>query len=301
VVTTVDLNDMLQKTAELFGRTKKEVKIHGSYARKLWHVKGDRGQLEQVLVNLYLNAWHAMEEGGDIYLSSENVVVGDKLAQAANMPPGRYVHIEIRDTGHGMDEATRVRIFEPFFTTKKMGHGTGLGLASAFGIIKNHQGTITVESAVGVGTRFHIYLPAVLAEKPAPSEPSRRVARGEGTILVVDDEPYILASLQDMLRELGYTVLVANGGMAALEIFDSYKNPIDLVILDMIMPDMGGAETFDLIKAKRPEVKVLLSSGYSMNQLAEEIISRGCSGFLQKPFNLTRLSQMVYSILNDAS
>jgi two-component system, cell cycle sensor histidine kinase and response regulator CckA len=301
VVTAVDLNDMLQKTAELFGRTKKEVKIHGSYARKLWPVKGDRGQLEQVLVNLYLNAWHAMEEGGDIYLSSENVVVGDKLAQAGNMPPGRYVHIEIRDTGHGMDEATRVRIFEPFFTTKKMGHGTGLGLASAFGIIKNHQGTITVESVVGVGTRFHIYLPAELAEKPVQSPPSSRVARGEGTILVVDDEPYILASLQDMLRELGYTVLVANGGMAALETFDTYRDPIDLVILDMIMPDMGGAETFDLIKAKRPEVKVLLSSGYSMNQLAEEIISRGCNGFLQKPFNLTRLSQMVYSVLNETS
>ncbi|MEJ2642849.1 MAG: PAS domain S-box protein, partial [Desulfosarcinaceae bacterium] len=150
VVTAVDLNDMLQKTAELFGRTKKEIKIHGSYALKLWSVQGDRGQLEQVLVNLYLNAWQAMDGGGDIYLSSENVVVGDKLAHAADMKPGRYVHIEVRDTGHGMDEATRMRIFEPFFTTKKMGHGTGLGLASAFGIIKNHQGAITVESEAGV-------------------------------------------------------------------------------------------------------------------------------------------------------
>jgi PAS domain S-box-containing protein len=297
VVTAVDLNDMLQKTAELFGRTKKEVKIHGSFARNLWPVKGDRGQLEQVLVNIYLNAWQAMSEGGDIFLLSENVVVGDKLAHAADMPPGRYVHIEVRDSGHGMDEATRVRIFEPFFTTKKMGHGTGLGLASAFGIIKNHDGTITVESEVGEGTRFHIYLPAAPMEVSTPPKPASQVARGEGTILVVDDEPFILASLQDMLKELGYTVLVANGGLAALETFDTYEGPIDLVILDMIMPDMGGAETFDLIKAKRPAVKVLLASGYSINQLAEEIISRGCDGFLQKPFNLTKLSQMVRTVL----
>jgi two-component system, cell cycle sensor histidine kinase and response regulator CckA len=301
VVTAVDLNDMLQKTAELFGRTKKEVKIHGSYARKLWLVQGDRGQLEQVLVNLYLNAWHAMDEGGDIYLNSENVVVGDNLAHAANIKPGRYVHIEVRDTGHGMDEATRMRIFEPFFTTKKMGHGTGLGLASAFGIIKNHQGTITVESVVGVGSRFHIYLPKAPESITTPPKPASTVARGEGTILVVDDEPFILSSLQDMLRELGYAVLVANGGMAALETFDTYEDSIDLVILDMIMPDMGGAETFDLIKAKRPQVKVLLSSGYSMNQLAEEIIARGCDGFLQKPFNLTKLSQMVSQVLSGTS
>ncbi len=297
VVTAVDLNDTLQTTADLFGRTRKEVKIHGSYARNLWSVRGDRGQLEQVLVNLYLNAWQAMAEGGDIYLITENVVVGDKLAHAADMPPGRYVHIEVRDSGHGMDEATRVRIFEPFFTTKKMGHGTGLGLASAFGIIKNHEGTITVESEPGLGTRFHIYLPASPTEVTSPPKRSRQVARGEGTILVVDDEPFILTSLQDMLRELGYTVLVANGGLAALETFDTHHDAIDLVILDMIMPDMGGAETYDLIKAKRPEVKVLLSSGYSMNQLAEDILSRGCNGFLQKPFNLTKLSQMVNSAL----
>jgi CheY-like chemotaxis protein len=196
-----------------------------------------------------------------------------------------------------MDEATRMRIFEPFFTTKKMGHGTGLGLASAFGIIKNHQGAITVESETGVGTRFHLYLPEAPAVAPEPPEPSKQVARGEGTILVVDDEPFILSSLQDMLRELGYRVLIANGGMAALETFDTFDAPIDLVILDMIMPDMSGAETFDLMKAKRPDVKVLLSSGYSMNQLAEEIISRGCDGFLQKPFNLTKLSQMVSQVL----
>jgi two-component system, cell cycle sensor histidine kinase and response regulator CckA len=238
-----------------------------------------------------------MDEGGDIHLNSENVVVGDNLAHAANIKPGRYVHIEVRDTGHGMDEATRLRIFEPFFTTKKMGHGTGLGLASAFGIIKNHQGTITVESVVGVGSRFHLYLPKAPEPITPPPKPTCKVARGEGTILVVDDEPFILSSLQDMLRELGYAVLVANGGMAALETFDTYEETIDLVILDMIMPDMGGAETFDLIKAKRPEVKVLLSSGYSMNQLAEEIISRGCDGFLQKPFNLTKLSQMVSQVL----
>jgi PAS domain S-box-containing protein len=298
VVTAVDLNDTLQKTADLFGRTKKEVRLHGSYARNLWPVKGDRGQLEQVLVNLYLNAWQAMDEGGDIYLISENVMVGDNLAHAADMPPGRYVHIEVRDTGHGMDEATRMRIFEPFFTTKKMGHGTGLGLASAFGIIKNHEGTITVQSEMGEGTHFHIYLPASPEEASTPPRSPGQLARGEGTILVVDDEPFILASLQDMLRELGYTVRVANGGLAALEIFDTYKDPIDLVILDMIMPDMGGGETFDLIKAKRPEVKVILSSGYSMNQLAEEILSRGCNGFLQKPFNLSKLSQMVSVVLS---
>ena len=297
VVTPVDMNDTLMKTSELFGRTKKEIRTHGNYQKGLWTVEADQGQIEQVLVNMYVNAWQAMSERGDLWLSTENVMLGEKVTRPHDIKPGRYVKVTIRDNGHGMDERVRQRIFEPFFTTKKRGRGTGLGLASAFGIIRNHSGTITVESQVNQGSTFYIYLPASDLSMDQPSQDDVQTASGSETILIIDDEPFILTSLREILERLGYQVLTAEGGIAGLEMFETHAGGIDLVILDMIMPDMGGGEVFDRIRELEPRVKVLLASGYSINRLAEEIIERGCNGFIQKPFNLTKLSQQVRMVI----
>jgi CheY-like chemotaxis protein len=205
--------------------------------------------------------------------------------------------LTVTDTGIGMDKETQKRIFDPFFTTKEMGQGTGMGLASAYGIIKGHGGYIDVESEKGRGTIFRVYVPAAAQTIPKIVEESPQPIEGTGTILLVDDEELILDVSTNLLEHLGYTVFAANGGKEAVEILKTHKNEIDIVILDMIMPDMGGAETFDRMKAIDPNVKVLLSSGYSISGQAREILNRGCDGFIQKPFNLAKLSRKISEIL----
>jgi CheY-like chemotaxis protein len=197
-----------------------------------------------------------------------------------------------------MDKATQEKVFDPFFTTKEMGRGTGLGLASAYGIIKNHHGIITVDSERGKGTTFHIYLPASEKEVAVKEKVSGVVSEGTGTILLVDDEEMILEVGELMLRQLGFEVLTAKGGREAIEIYRKNVRTIDLVVLDMVMPEMGGGQTYDLLKEINPDVVVLLSSGYSMNGQATEIMERGCRGFIQKPFNLVELSNRLMEVLH---
>lgn len=298
VVTPIDLNETLQNTSTLFGRTKKEIRIHGSYAKQLWTVEADQGQIEQVLVNIYVNAWQSIEGTGDIYLETENVILGENFVKPYNVKPSKYVRVSIADTGTGMDDATRQRIFEPFFSTKKLGRGTGLGLASAFGIVKNHGGIIDVESEPGKGSKFIIYLPASSKKTIKKEVKSSTTPGGNETILLVDDEVFILNSLKILLNELGYTVLTATGGYEAVEVFKNQMDKIDLVLLDMIMPDMSGKETYMSLKEYKSEIKIILSSGYSINRLADEILSQGCDGFIQKPFSLTRLSRTIRDVLD---
>ncbi len=197
-----------------------------------------------------------------------------------------------------MDKKTQQRLFEPFFTTKEMGRGTGLGLASVYGIIKNHDGIITVDSRKGEGATFTIYLPAsekeVVEEKELPEE----VVKGTETLLLVDDEDMVLEVGEEIFKELGYKVLVARSGKEAIELYKAHKDKIAIVILDMIMPVMGGGETYDRMKEINPDIKVLLSSGYSIDGQAQEILDRGCNGFIQKPFNMRELSQEVRKILD---
>ncbi|MBT8368969.1 MAG: response regulator, partial [Deltaproteobacteria bacterium] len=211
--------------------------------------------------------------------------------------PGNYVRLTVTDTGIGMDKRTQERIFEPFFTTKKMGRGTGLGLASVYGIIKSHGGYIEIESEKEHGTTFTIFLPAHSKEIPKTIQSSETIIEGSGTILLVDDEEIVLEAGVKMLELLGYRVLKAGSGIEAVEVYKDNKDAIDLVILDMIMPGVGGGETFDKIKKINPIVKVLLSSGYSLDGKAAEILKRGCKGFMQKPFNLQKLSGKVKEIL----
>ena len=298
-VKPIDLNDIIKKSSMMFARTKKEIYIHRKYQKDIWPVEADHGQMEQVLLNLYVNAWQAMTNGGEIYLETENVMIDEDYSKTYRIELGRYVKISVTDTGIGMDEATQKRIFEPFFTTKKMGRGTGLGLASVYGIIKNHGGFINVYSEKGEGSTFSIYLPATESEVGGQkSKVSEGIKRGHETVLFVDDENMIIDVGKQMLEMMGYKVLTAKSGKEALVIYKQNMDKIDMVILDMVMPDIGGSEVYDRLKKINPEIKVLLSSGYSINGQATDILNRGCNGFIQKPFSIKKLSHKLREILD---
>ena len=300
-VQSTNMNELAGDTLRMFGRTKKEISIFEGYEEDIWPVEVDQGQLQQVLLNIFVNAWHAMPGGGDLTLATKNVIFEAEAVKAFGLPPGQYVRISISDSGVGMDEATRQRIFEPFFTTKQVGQGTGLGLASAYGIIQNHHGFIDVSSQVAKGTTFRIYLPASKKGSKIDEPPIERILKGLETVLLVDDEDLILDVGSEILQELGYTVMTAGSGKEALEIYSANKDKIDIVVLDMIMPDMSGGETYDGIKKIEPDVKVLLSSGYSERGDASDILERGCQGFIQKPFTMKNFSQKLREILDGES
>ena len=232
-------------------------------------------------------------------METENVILDEHYVKPFSIEPGRYVKISVTDTGVGMDKATREKIFEPFFTTKEMGRGTGLGLASVYGIIKNHGGFINVYSEKGHGTTFNICLPASEKEVIEGKESVGGTLRGSETVLFVDDEDMIIEVAKEVLEQLGYKVLIARSGKEAIKIYDKDKERIDMVLLDMIMPDMSGGKTYDFLKEINPKVKVLLSSGYSINGQATEIMDRGCNGFIQKPFKMKELSQKLREVLDD--
>jgi len=297
-VKPTDLNALIVQNSQMFGRTKKEITIHRKFQPDLATVEVDQGQIDQVLLNIYVNAWQAMPSGGDLYIQTENVVLDEDFVTPHGVQPGDYVKISISDTGIGMDPATLKRVFDPFFTTKTKERGTGLGLASAYGIIQNHDGIITAYSEKGQGASFQIYLPAS-AENPAVEKhDSRMPIGGTETILLVDDEEMILSVGRSMLEKIGYHVLTAPGGRQAIERFEADPAGIDMVVLDMIMPDIGGGDAYDRLKQIDPNIKVLLSSGYSIDGQAAEILKRGCSGFIQKPFNLNEFSRKVREVLD---
>jgi CheY-like chemotaxis protein len=206
--------------------------------------------------------------------------------------------MSVTDNGVGMDEKTRKRIFDPFFSTRKMGRGTGLGLASAYGIVKNHGGYINVASEKGEGTTFTMYLPVTEEKVMRDKKPTERLMKGEETVLLVDDEAMILDVGRQMLEKMGYKVITADSGKTALDIYRKKRDDISLVILDIIMPEMGGGETYDKMKKVNPDIRVLLSSGYSIDGEATEILKRGCNGFIQKPFSVSGLSLKLREILD---
>ena len=299
-VTPTNLNEIIRASAKMFARTKKEITINSKYQENIWTVEADQGQIEQVLLNLFVNAWEAMSGTGELFVETENLVLNTDDVKSLEIKPGRYIKISVSDTGIGMDASIRERIFDPFFTTGKMGKGTGLGLASSYGIIRNHGGIIHVESEKGKGSTFDIYLPVVESEvRSQESEVGEGIKSGTETILIVDDEEIIIDVSPEMLNELGYEVLTARSGEEALEQYRINRDKIDLVILDMIMPDMRGGETYDRLKQIDPEITVLLSSGYSIDGQATEILKRGCNGFIQKPFNIEILSRKIREVLNN--
>ncbi|PKN76587.1 MAG: hypothetical protein CVU52_04145 [Deltaproteobacteria bacterium HGW-Deltaproteobacteria-10] len=295
-----NINDIIDKTASLFGRTKKEIFIHQNLADDIWIAEVDQGQMEQVLLNLYVNAGQAMPGGGNLYLETKNVNLTEDDFKQYSLAAGKYVKISITDTGVGMDETTQERIFEPFFTTKEMGRGTGLGLATVYGIVKGHNGIIDVYSRKGMGTAFHIYLPATDKKITAEHAPPVVLQRGNETVLLIDDETSVREVTQELLEALGYRVVSVGSGAAAIEIFRSDSKGFDIVILDMIMPGLSGSETFDALKTIDTDVKVILASGYSVEGQAGDIMKKGFVSFIQKPFRIAELSRKISEALGNS-
>jgi PAS domain S-box/PAS domain S-box/PAS domain S-box len=257
-----NLNELVSRTANVFGRTKKEISIYQKYAQDIQIVEIDQIQIEQVLLNLFVNAWQAMPGGGSIYLETTNVFLDESYVKPYEIKPGPYVKISVADTGMGMDAKVKERIFEPFFTTKEMGRGAGLGMASAYGIIKGHNGLIDVKSERGQGTMFSIYLPVSDKKVVSQEKPAGKMMMGKETVLIVDDEKIITDVTGEMLSGLGYKVLTVPSGEEAVDIYRAQKDEIDLVIMDMIMPGIGGGEAFDRIMALNSR-----SQGYPLERL----------------------------------
>ncbi|MBU2628557.1 MAG: response regulator, partial [Proteobacteria bacterium] len=233
-------------------------------------------------------------DGGKIVIKSENVVLDESGLETA----GTYVKITVADTGIGMDEDIINRIFDPFFTTKTRGQGTGLGLATAYGIIKSHKGTLKVESKPGKGSAFMFLLPAsrIKVNTGKAFEKKKKIFNGKGTVLLVDDERGVIEVCSEMLETLGYQVKAASSGSEAIDVLKNENSQIDLVILDMVMPRMNGQETFDKIRRLDPQMKVLISSGYNRESKIEKMMEKGCNGFILKPFDVATLSEKLKKV-----
>jgi PAS domain S-box-containing protein len=288
---------VVEKMTSMFGRTHPDIAVECNIATDLRTVLMDQSQFEQVMVNLFLNADHAMPDGGRLLVVVENEELSFEEAASHGAAPGWYVKLVVADTGNGMDAATKARIFEPFFTTKGKGQGTGLGLATVFNIIKSRLGFITVESEPGRGATFTLFLPSNDLPVEDDTVKKKSMKPGKKTILVVDDEEMIVTVNAEMLSKMGYDVLTASSGRQAVEILRQHKEEVSMVILDMIMPDMSGRETFFAMRDTVPDIKVLLSSGYGIDGQAGELMALGCNGFIQKPCNLADLSAKVKEIL----
>jgi two-component system cell cycle sensor histidine kinase/response regulator CckA len=293
----LNLNGVIREVIGLLGHTiDKAIAIEPHLADNLTTVEGDAGQLHQVLLNLCLNARDAMPDGGRLIIETQNVTLSEEEAQTElDLEAGQYVLLSVTDTGIGMDAETQQRLFEPFFTTKE--EGRGLGLAMVYGIVRGHDGAIHVYSEPGRGSTFKVYLPAASYPAEDTALEEAEVVGGTETVLVVDDEEPVRALLQSILEEGGYTVLLAGDGIEATELYAELSTEIDLVVLDIVMPRMGGRETYERLREINPEVKVLLSSGYSKKGQARDILAAGARGFLQKPYDLRAVLLKVREVL----
>jgi PAS domain S-box-containing protein len=290
----LDLNNLVEFTADMFARTRRELTVIKDLAPHLPAVEADPGQLQQVIMNLLINAWQAMPQGGTITLRTGVEELTGWGDPHFSPQPGTYVVLRVEDTGIGMDRATMEHLFEPFFTTKEPGQGSGLGLASAHRIIKNHRGAIRVHSTLGKGSVFEILLPASAAQPQVLPTPEMEIVTGRGTILVVDDEPLLRKVAAKLLQKLGYQVLEAPDGETAVALVREKGAQIDLVLLDMIMPGMDGHQTLERLRALNPSLPVLMCSGYSEGENLR--LPAGVS-FLPKPYPLETLSQQVSAAL----
>ncbi len=285
-----DLNEVVRKSSEMFSRAKKGIAIAWRLEENPWPVEANASQIDQVLLNLFINAAYAMNDEGDLYLETKNLLLQESDERPFNLKAGRYVKLSVTDTGAGMDQDTIQNAFKPFFTTKTKGAGTGLGLASVYSIIKNHGGIVTIDSKAGAGSTFNIYLPATEKTPARKAQKKKELLQGGETILLVDDEAIIADTTKEILEMLGYRILMAGSGQEAIAVFMEKASDIDLVILDMVMPGMGGLKVFEALREIRPGVKIILYSGYCINEDIQKLIDRGGCGFIQKPFGIEDLS-----------
>lgn len=323
---SISFNAMAADIQNILTRTiPKTIVVETDLQTDLKFVEGDSGQLNHAVMNICLNAVDALQGRGVLTLCTRNIPLENEDAKFPDLHPGEYVSIQIRDNGQGMEPETLERAFEPFFTTKPQGQGTGLGLAMAYGAVNNHKGRIHIESALGQGTTVTIYLPAlsdedaqnmrrermnsylpppnITAEKDQPKIQLRPKERKEsmeqktsGTVLLVDDEPMIRNAGKRLLSRLGFRVLLATNGEEAIEQFKNQRDEIKFIVLDLIMPVMNGEEAFSAIHAIDPNARVLLSSGFSKEEKAEELLRLGAAGFIQKPFDLKTLTRELEKI-----
>jgi signal transduction histidine kinase/CheY-like chemotaxis protein len=296
----VNVNEIVNNSMELLQHSiPKKIEIVTGLADGLPLIKADPSQVQQVIINLAVNARDAMPEGGRLLIETSVVGSENGAANSLDGGAGGFIKLSVSDTGAGMDRATQGKIFDPFFTTKETGKGTGLGLYIVHSIVTNHGGYINLYSEPSQGTRFNIYMPVAREEVSEGAEPDHDL-RGSGTILVVDDEPDVRELFRDMLEPLGYTIMTAESGNDAIRIYREMKERISLVVLDMIMPKMGGNEVFQVLKTVNPEVRVILCSGYSRNGFGviEEILKQGALGFIQKPFSRRTIALSVKSALS---
>ena len=291
----VEINNLSEATIDMFGRTRPELVITKELSINLPAVKVDSGQIQQVLMNLLINAWQAMPGGGEITLQTRAVHLADWHDDTWDLKPGPYVCLSVTDTGIGMDEETVGQLFKPFFTTKDPGQGSGLGLASAYRIMKNHQGAIQVKSKPGKGSTFTLFFPASSARPLDIAPEEKHIVNGQGTILLVEDEPTLRRVARMLLEKLGYRVLEAPSGEAALEMYAEQQQDIDLILLDVVMPGLNGLQTLERLRALDPQVRVILCSGVADTE--EETLPDGVS-FMPKPFPLEILSQKVAAALS---
>ena len=304
-VRPVDFNQVVRKVVSMIRHTfDRSIEIRTDLADGLPNVEGDAGQLEQTVLNLCINARDAMPAGGTLTLKTRNESVsGEEERSQGSVPPGEYISLLISDTGMGIPPENIPRIFEPFFTTKEPGKGTGMGLAMAYGIVKNHGGFLDVTSEPGLDTTFRVLLPASSKDVPPSTDPvpDLPAAGGTETILFVDDEETLRLLAVEMLGRLGYRVLTAGNGFEAVTTYTERRKEIAVVILDMIMPGMGGEETFYRLKDIDPSVRILLSSGYAVEGRPHGLLMAGAAGFLQKPYRVGTLASSLRSIIGSAN
>jgi len=294
----LNINDLIRDTVIISEKIfEKNIKVNFDLTKNVNIIEADKIQIDQVLTNIFINAKDAMPMGGDITVKTENVYIDEEFAKKyPELESGKFVKISIADTGIGIPDEVRKHIFEPFFTTKGLGKGTGLGLATVYGIIKNHNGHVFCESEPGRGSTFTIYLP--VSEKEIQEVfHYKDIIKGKEKILLVDDEESIRNIGQKQLENLGYKIILAADGKEAVKIYKEKKGEIDLILLDIIMPESGGKETYRELKKINPDIKVIVMSGYSQDEKANEIMNDGALGFIQKPFKIHELSKIIYEIL----
>jgi len=295
----INLNQVVEEVIQILSRTlEKNVQLQTNLASSLDVVEADPGQLEPILMNLCINARDAMPEGGTITIETSNQNVKEEdCVNYENAKAGSYVRLAVTDTGVGMDAETKKRIFEPFFTTKEVSKGTGLGLSIVYGIVKAHGGFLNLYSEVGEGTTFIIYLPTVkkAADTLAPVE--KEIRGGSERVLLVDDEEDVLALCKEVLTDLGYRVDATTNPLDAVE-WVQKSGPFDLVVIDLVMPELSGREVYEQIRSHGYEGRTLIASGYSVNETAQEMLDRGADGFIQKPYRVTELAHKVREILD---
>lgn len=300
VVKPVDINASVEETARLLrGTLDKSIDLKEELEQGLRAIEADASQIQQVLMNLCVNARDAMPLGGQLRITTRRIPLRDAfLSSQQDLRNTEYISVAVSDTGTGIEPATLEKIFDPFFTTKEKGKGTGLGLATVYGIVKNHGGYIDVRSTVGVGTTFSLYFPTIEGDVLRQEESTDEYAVGRETILVVDDEDTMRALARDVLTPLGYTVIEAIHGREAIDVYARPGSKIDLVILDVAMPVMGGKEALSHLLKINHDVKVILSTGYAQDSRTREMMQMGVSGFIQKPYGSAELSRIVRSVLD---